>query len=215
MKKLTLALVAVLLCAVPALADDDETVRSFQKRIPASGVDSIHLDFPVGEVEVTGWSEGDLDARLDLVCDRDSSRCREAAQKVRFVYDTSGDELRLRVRDWPKGKMKGLHVRARISVPRALALRAELGVGELTVKGVESDLTADLGVGEVNITLPESAIGSVSLDTGIGEASLSAGGRHYESAGLFVREVNWKTKGTGRSRVEVDCGVGEINVSLK
>jgi hypothetical protein len=215
MKKLTLALVAVLFCAVPALADDaDEVVRSFQKRIPANGVDRIHLDFPVGEVEVTGWSEGDLDARLDLVCDRDSSRCRDAAQKVRFLYDTSGDELRLRVKDWPKRTMKGLHVRARISVPRALALRAELGVGELTVKGVESDLTADLGVGEVNITLPESAVGSVSLDTGIGEASLYADGQHYESAGLFVREVNWK-KGTGRGRVEVDCGVGEINVSLK
>lgn len=213
-KKLTLALAAVLLCAVPALADDDETVRSFQKRIPLGGIEQIHVDFPVGEVEITGTSQGDLDARLDLVCDRDSSRCREAAQKVRFVYDTSGDELHLRVRDWPKSNMKGLHVRARISMPRALALNAELGVGELTIKGIESDLTADLGVGEVNVTLPESAVASVSVDTGIGEASVSAGGRRYESAGLFVREVNWR-KGTGRARVEVDCGVGEVTVSLQ
>ena len=214
MKKLTLALAAVLLCAVPALADDDETVRSFQKKIPTGGIDRIHIDLPVGEVEVTGTSESEVDAHLDLVCDHDSSRCREAAQKVRFVYDTTGDELRLRVRDWPKGKMKGLHVRARISVPRALSLRAELGVGELTVKGIENDLIADLGVGEVNVTLAESAVGSVSVDTGIGEASIYAGGRRYESAGLFVREVNWK-KGTGRARVEVDCGVGEVSVSLK
>ncbi|RPH56280.1 hypothetical protein EHM82_03690, partial [bacterium] len=103
MKKLTLALAAVLLCAVPALAEDDETVRSFQKKIPAGGVDRVHVDFPVGEVEVTGTSGNDLDARLDLVCDNDNSRCREAARKVRYVYDTSGDELRLRVRDWPKG----------------------------------------------------------------------------------------------------------------
>lgn len=213
-KKLTLALAAVLLCAVPALAEDDETVRSFQKKIPAGGVDRVHVDFPVGEVEVTGTSGNDLDARLDLVCDNDNSRCREAARKVRFVYDTSGDELRLRVRDWPKGKMKGLHVRARIGVPRALALRAELGVGELTVKGIENDVTADLGVGEVSVSLPESAVGSVHVDTGIGEASINAGGRRYESAGLFVREVSWK-KGTGRARVEVDCGVGEASVSLQ
>jgi hypothetical protein len=214
MKKLILALAAVLLSAAPALADDDETVRSFQKRIPLAGIDRIHLDFPVGKVEVTGWSESDVEARLDLVCDRDSTRCREAARKVRFVYDTPGDELRLRVRDWPKSKMQGLHVRARISVPRALALTTELGVGELRVNGIESDLIADLGVGEVRVTLPRSAVGSVSLDTGIGEASLSAGGRRYESAGLFVREVKWN-EGTGRARVEVDCGVGEINVALR
>lgn len=45
----------------------------------------------------------------------------------------------------------------------------------------QGSLQADLGVGELNVTMPESAVGSVRLDTGIGEADLSAGGRRYTS----------------------------------
>jgi hypothetical protein len=48
----------------------------------------------------------------------------------------------------------------------------------------------------------------------VGEASLIAGGRRYESSGLVARELNWN-KGTGHAEVEVDCGVGEIAVTLK
>jgi hypothetical protein len=139
----------------------------------------------------------------------------DAAEALRLVYNTSGDQLRVEVKNWPKlGGSRGLHVRARINVPRDLPLRAELGVGEMNVQGIANDLTVDLGVGEVNITLPKEAIGSVDLDTGIGEASLIAAGRRYESAGLMARELHWD-KGTGRAGVKVDCGVGEIDVTLR
>ncbi len=132
---------------------------------------------------------------------------------MRLVYNTSGDRLRVEVKNWPKFG-KNLHVIARIEVPRDLPLRAELGIGELTIEGTAGDLTVDLGIGEVNITLPKEAIGSVGIDTGIGEASLSAGGRHYESAGLMTRTLRWN-EGTGRAEVTANCGIGEIDVTLR
>jgi len=119
------------------------------------------------------------------------------------------------VKDWPKfSGGRGLHVIAKINVPRDLPLWTDLGVGELNVEGTEGDLTLDLGVGEVNVTLPKEAIRSVNLDTGIGEANLNADGRHYERAGLIARQLNWN-EGKGNARVKVDCGVGEIGVSLR
>jgi hypothetical protein len=213
MKRTALLLSVALLWASSAGAD--EIVRSFRQQIPVSGADGISLDFPVGEVTVEAWESNQVDLEVKLACNRNrTSRCAEAAKAVRLVYETSGDRLRIQVKNWPRFGTKGLHVIARVNVPRDLPLRAELGVGELTVDGTASDLDVALGVGEVNITLPKEAIGSVDLDTGIGEANLVAAGRRYERAGLLARELHWD-KGTGRAGVTVDCGVGEIDVTLR
>ncbi len=212
MKRTALLISLALLWAASAGAE--EVVRSFRQQIPAGNAEKITLDFPVGELTVEAWEGSQVDLDIKLACNHRSNRCAEAAKNVRLVYDNSGDRLRVEVKNWPKFGTKGLHVLARINVPRNIPLHVELGVGEMNIQGTESDLTVGLGVGEVNITLPKEAIGSVDLDTGVGEASLLAGGRHYESAGLISRELRWD-KGTGRAGVTVDCGVGEIDVILR
>lgn len=213
MKKPLFLLAAALLWVVPAGAD--EIVRAFKQQIPVGGAEKISLDFPVGEVHVEGWAESKVDLNVKIECDRPTTRCQEIAKELRLVYDNSGDRLKVEIKNWPKfGGPKGLQVEAHIRVPRELALSADLGVGELEVSGIQGDLAADLGVGEVSVTLPREAFGSVNLDTGVGEANLVVDGRRYQSAGLVAKEVRW-TKGSGRSGVTVDCGVGEIDVRLE
>jgi hypothetical protein len=203
---------AVLLWAVPASAR--EVVRSFKQQIPVGSAGSIHLDFPVGSLHVEGWDGRQVDLDVQIICNHSSSRCENAAKDLRLVYDAAGGQLEIKIKHWPHwGGTKGLNVNATIHVPRNLPLRTDLGVGELTIQGIAADVTADLGVGEVHVNLPKEAIGSAAIDTGIGEASLSAGGRLYSSGGLFTREIHWD-KGLGRGRVKVDCGVGEIHVTL-
>lgn len=212
MKRTALLILAVLLWAVPASAK--EVVRSFKQQIPVGSAGRIHLDFPVGELHVEGWDGRQVDLDVQITCNRSSSRCEDAAKDLRLVYNAAGGQLEVKIKDWPHwGGTRGLNVNATLHVPRNLPLSADLGVGSLTIQGIAADVTADLGVGEVHVTLPKEAIGSAALDTGIGEASLSAGGRRYSSAGLITREINW-TKGTGHARVKVDCGVGEIHVTL-
>jgi len=213
MKKTALILTAALLWATAASAE--EVVRSFRQQVPVGTADKIHLDFPVGELQVDGWEGSKLDLDVKIVCQDVSSRCEEAARELRLVYNASGDTMEVRVKDWPRfGAVKGLHVRGAIHVPRQLALRAELGVGEVHIQGTAGDLTVDLGVGEVHVTLPKEAFRTARIDTGIGEASLVAGGRRYSSGGLITPTIHWD-KGAGRSGVQVDCGVGEIHVTLE
>lgn len=212
MKKLVSTLAVALLWTIPASAD--ETVRHLEKQIPANGVERVSLDFPVGEVLVDGWDNQQVDLDVRLECERDTRSCREAAQKVRVVYNTDGGQIRVEMKDWPKMGGKGLEAHVTVKVPRRLALNADLGVGEMRIAGIEGHLNADLGVGELSVTMPESAVASVNADTGVGEANLTVNGRHYESSGLVAKEIRW-TKGTGSSRVQVDCGVGEIDVRLQ
>src|SRR5829696_5178762 len=135
LKRTALILSAALLWVVPA--DADEVVRSFRQQIPVGGAGRIHLEFPVGEVTVEAWDNPQVDLDVKIACNHEGpSRCRDAAQGLRLVYNTSGDRLHVEVKNWPKfGGTKGLHVIAKISVPRDLPLRTELGVGELNVQG--------------------------------------------------------------------------------
>lgn len=210
---LTVLTMAALLRVAPAGAD--EVVRAFKQQIPTGNAGEVYVDFPVGELKVEGWDGSKVDVDVKIECDRPTAKCQEAARKLRLVYDNSGERLKVEIRDWPRfATPKGLQVHARVRVPRDLAVTADLGVGELTVQGIQGDVSADLGVGEVNVTLPREAIGSVSLDTGVGEANLVVAGKRYQSAGLVAKEIRWN-KGTGRSGLTVDCGVGEIDVRLE
>jgi hypothetical protein len=209
---ISLLLLAALLSGRPAGAK--EIVRSFRQQIPIGTAGRIHLDFPVGEVKVEGWDNPAVDLDVKITCKQETRRCEDAANALRLVHNGSGGQLEVRIKDWPHfGATRGLNVNAVLRVPRHLPLRADLGVGSLSIQGIASDVTADLGVGEVHVTLPKEAVASAAVDTGIGEASLVADGRRYSSEGLITRTIHWD-KGQGRARVKVDCGVGEIHVTL-
>jgi len=212
MRKSILILAAALLWTIPATAA--ETVRTFSKQLPTEDIRRVDLDFPVGEIAVDAWDSQRLQLDVRLECHRDSDSCREAAQKVRLVYSTDDGELHVEIKSWPKLSGNGLEAHVHVQAPRELPVDADLGVGELHLAGFTGNVKANVGVGELHLTLPASAVSSVHADTGVGEASLTAGGRHYESAGLFTKELHW-TKGTGASKVSADCGVGEIEVRLQ
>lgn len=213
MKKIALLAGAALLGTQPASAD--EIVRKLDRQASAAGVSAVHLDFPVGEVRVTAAAGRQVQVHLELECDSfRQARCIETAKELELVSSTSDDRLRIGLKGWPKGGTKGLEARFTVSVPRDLPLKADLGVGEMEISGMASDVTADLGVGEVDVVMAENAVGSVSLDTGVGEANLYAQGRQWKSSGFVARELHWN-KGRGKAEVRVDCGVGEAKVRLE
>jgi len=212
MKKIVLLLGATLLGSLPAAAD--EVVRTLDRQLSAADVAGIHLDFPVGEVQVAAAAGRQVQVQVRLECDsKRQTRCVNAAGAVELIATTSADRLHVGLKGWPKTGTRGLEAHVVVSVPRDLPLRAELGVGEMKISGLLNDVDADLGVGEVTVNMSEAAVGSVDLDTGVGEANLYAEGRHWESSGLISRELSWK-KGHGKATVTVDCGVGEAEVRL-
>jgi hypothetical protein len=214
------ALLLLAAFAMPARADrDDVVVRDETAAFPIEGARTLRIDVPVGEVHVEVGGGDRVEARLTLECDEDSRRCRERAAKLRLASDRSADDLSLRISGYQRERNHGIHhpdVTLRLTVPAAISLEVDMGVGELDVEGVEGDVEVDLGVGEVRVALPESAVRSVSLDVGVGEANLSPRPADTQRHGfLFLgNEVDWKD-GSGPSRVAVNVGVGEASVRLR
>jgi hypothetical protein len=211
MKKLVPFIALALLGALPAAAD--EVVRTIDRQFSAAEASRIHLDFPVGQLDVEAGSGRQVEVHVELECDSPrKTRCVDAAKAIEVVA-SSGDRLHVELKGWPKSGTRGLEANVRVTVPRDLPLHAQLGVGDMTISGLEADLTANLGVGDVEVTMPESAVAEVHVDTGVGDASLSAGGHHVEGSGFVGKELDW-TKGSGKAEVEIDCGVGEARIKL-
>jgi hypothetical protein len=211
MKKL-IPFAAALLMALPVAAD--EVVRTLEHQVSAADASRIHLDFPVGDLRVEAGSGREVEVHVELECDSPrKTRCVEAAKKVEIAV-SSGNKLTIELKGWPKSGDRGMEGNFRVTVPRDLPLNAELGVGAMTIKGLEADLNANLGVGDIMVVMPESAVAEVHVDTGVGDANLLAGGRSIDGSGFVGKELDW-TKGSGKAEVEIDCGVGEARIRLE
>jgi hypothetical protein len=215
MKKLALPLAAAAVLVIGALpaAASDQVVRTLAKQFSVQGMQGVSLDFPVGELQVDAAAGRQVQIRVELKCHSGRESCEDAARDVEIKAKSSGGRLLLGFDGWPHSG-HGMNARVVVTVPKDLPLKSELGVGEMHVNGVEADLDVDLGVGEVHVNLPESAVHSVDLDTGVGESQLFAQGKTWESSGLISRELHWKN-GAGKAEVQVDCGVGEAHVDLR
>ena len=201
-----------LLAALPAAAD--EVVRTLERQVSAADAARIHLDFPVGELKVEVGSGPEVEIHVELECESPrKTRCIEAAKEVELAV-SSGKHVNVELKGWPRNGSRGLEGNFRVTVPRDVPLNAELGVGNMTITGLEADLNANLGVGDIMVVMPESAVAEVHVDTGVGDANLLAGGHRVEGSGFVGKELDW-TKGSGKAEVEIDCGVGEARVRLE
>ncbi|HSS52617.1 MAG TPA: hypothetical protein VLX28_27050, partial [Thermoanaerobaculia bacterium] len=156
MKKIALILAAALLWVLPASAD--EVVRSFRQQIPIANAHQIRLDFPVAELNVDSVPGDQVGLDVKVKCREKTGRCADRAHELKLIYDNSGEVFKIEMKMFPKWHGSShLKIIAHITVPRDLALRAELGVGEMNVHGVAGDLNLNLGVGQVNVDLPKEA----------------------------------------------------------
>lgn len=210
-----LAALLVAGAALPAAAGSSETLRNLTLNLDADAAETLSVEVPVGEVHVVGGDGTRVSMEVAVRCNRPvKSRCEAAAGELALSSESRGQRLQVKIRNWPQGRdNNGLTLEVRLEMPRGMKLDAELGVGEFEAVGLVSDLSLDLGVGEANIRGRQEDVRRVDLEVGVGEAVLRLGDREIEGKGFIGRELEWNA-GTGRAAVEVECGVGEVDVRL-
>ena len=211
--KLALALAALsVLAATPVRATVLETEpRTF----PVAAHQRVRLEFPVGELKVIPTDEPVVRFDVHVRCSgHNDEHCEELANRLVLDSFDEGGTLHLKLQKYPKWINHGMKVMGELRVPRLLAVKIEMGVGELDIDGIEGDLDVELGVGEAAIRSPKNHAGHVSVETGVGDASIHGGGSDTESHGFIGSHATW-TAGNGRSGVRVHVGVGEGTVRLE
>jgi hypothetical protein len=210
-----LALVLATLCVFSAAPVRASVLETEPRTFPVKAYQRVRLEFPVGELKVVSCDEQVVRFAVKVHCTGSSDeRCEELANRLVLDDDTEGTTLHLKLRKYPKWNNHGMKVMGELRVPRSLAVKIEMGVGQLTIDGIESDLDAELGVGQAEIRAPRHHAGHVSVDTGVGDASIHGGGSGTESRGFIGSHSTW-TAGNGHSEVRVHVGVGEATVNLE
>lgn len=175
----------------------------------------VRLEYPIGELRVIPSDDSRVRFDLRVRCrGRSEERCAELANELRLESDDTGNTLSLKLEGYPRWLRKGFTAMGELRVPRALAVRIEMGVGQLEIEGLEGDLDVDLGVGQAELRLPRARMREVSVDTGIGDASIRGGGAETASSRFLGTRVSW-TQGRGPSEVRVHVGVGEGTIRLE
>ena len=208
-----LMVAATLAPAAHAGSRDREISRSFaleEGRI-------LRLDLSVGEIRIEGADIDEVEVDLRIECRWGSDDdCDKLLEKVDLASRTTSRRLIIEIESDSSWRKTKLEIEGDFRVPRDVPLEVDMGVGELTIEGVVADLNADLGVGELSIHIPASAVRSVGLDAGVGEAKLFGAGTYVEGrrSMLVGSEVFWDD-GEGEARVRADVGVGEATVYLE
>jgi len=197
--------------ASPALAD--RTVRTLDAVEPAAGIQKVHLEYSVGELTIEPSPDDKIHFTVKVRCKDDSRKCEERAEELEIEARRVGSTLKLEI---PKTSNWNTHkttLRGLLQMPADIALKLEMGVGELTLSGLRDDVDVNLGVGEARLRLSEDHVRQVAVSSGVGDASLRVGKRHMAGSGWLGHSVRWDD-GPGRARVDVDLGVGETEVVL-
>jgi len=211
--KLPLAILALSLSLVgPALADDDRIIRTLRGSWD-TGARTIRLDLPPSGITIEAAKDGRTTVELHVRCDRGRRGCEERAENVALDADLGERSFHLRIEDQWTVKTRGLSLRGRIAVPRGAAVEVDMGVGALKISGLDSDLDVDLGVGELKVRAAERTVRSVRVGVGVGEGALAVAGRNVEGSGWLGNSVRW-SDGSGKARINLSVGVGEVKVTL-
>ena len=210
MKTPVLAVALMLGALVPSRG---EYLGTLEGSWPIQDIEEIRVEFPVGNLVLESSDEPQIRAQLGVRCRHGGRACYERSKQLRLVTQVFGRTRHLKLEGMPKFGNHGLEVTLRIAVPKALAVDAEMGVGDCRVEGIVRDLHLELGVGNVDVALRERDVRSVRVAVGIGDATLRRGGNAQVVSGLLGRKVRWD-EGAGESRVSVELGVGDVEVRL-
>jgi hypothetical protein len=210
--KLTFPIVLLLLAlASPAAAGQLQTVS---KTFSTESAANIEVGFPAGDLTITAGDGSEVAVDMTARCGHDYGTCAEQAREVRLTSEKRGGTLHFKLEGLRKVNSHGLSIDLRMRVPRSLALSVEMGAGDLEVRGMEGDVEVHLGAGHVDIRAPERAVHSVKLAVGVGDATMLRQRERHEGSGFISKTLRWRG-GAGPAGVQVDVGVGDVDVRLE
>lgn len=200
----TLIALGVLAAASHAMAANEVT-REHQFSL--DDIDTLEIHAGVGSIDILPASGERLEVIVRIEGKRDGW--------FRRSPDVSGLDLEQRQRGDRlilEQNTEGTETHWLIRMPAVASTRLHLGVGAITAELPATAVDIDLGVGEVQLDFPQQAAGNLHLKVGVGDAALH-GAADIESSRAFVsQEIS--ANGTGAQDIDIDVGVGNIDVQL-
>ena len=201
--KSLLAVTALSLCA----AASAQQTRYVQERPLASG-GTVVLTMNVGDVKIV--PSGSSGIRLEIQSNRDVDQQTVASWVRRF--DVAANRATIEI-DIPRRMhdCDNCSTDVILYVPERADLKADLDVGDLTIRGVQGNKDVHTGVGDLRVVVANPAeYGHVETHTRIGDVH-DALNQHGEGDGFLGHSEDFNLNGPYHLRAST--GIGDVRIS--
>lgn len=196
--------VTLLATSAAAYAGSDKILT---KQVALDNINELVLDAHVGSVKLSPSTDNQIHIYVK-VSEKDGwGMFKPNTEDAKLTIKNDGQRLTLSLNDDDYGE------EWKIEVPQLDKINADLGVGEMTIKGLTANLNVDVGVGEVSIYSMAQSYGSVKAESGVGAASVRSDvGKVDKNRAMVSEEVSWV--GKGKYAITVEVGVGDASIKL-
>jgi|GEM_PF-1718933 len=210
----TLSSVMVVSAAFSSLAITSaaaETAKSLSQTYAYDG-QQVRLDMDIGSAKFIATDEQEI--RVEVVVTPSESHWFSLwnsldIDDVELNVIEASKEIELKLSEQDDVKQEWV-----VYLPRQAAVNLNVGVGQVEVSNMENSIDIDLGVGHAEVR-HEILYRSVSLESGVGEVSVDLQGQPVAVSRNFVRQTYHKEEQTGFGQLNVNVGVGQIEVHHK
>lgn len=210
----TLSSVMVVSAAFSSLAvtaASADTAKTLSKTLAYSGQEVL-LDMDIGSAKFIATDEQEI--RIEVLVTPNESNWFSLwggadVEDVELDVVDSSSEIELKVTEQDDVKQEWV-----VYLPRQAAVNLNVGIGQVEVSNMENNIDIDLGVGHAEIN-HEILYSSVSLESGVGEVEVNSQGQSVEVNRNFVMQSYHNEEQTGFGQLNVNVGVGQIDVHHK
>jgi hypothetical protein len=173
------------------------------KSMPAKG--TLVMEANVGEVRVI---RSDEETTIRLQIEPEAFYDASTVQSWVRRFDVAGDRASIDLK-LPKHQNNHQGARVTISIPAQTDVKLELGVGDLSIRGIEGNKDLHVGIGQLTVGVTDSAkYNDVRTATKIGDAEDAV--FHQHSGGFFPKTQHTSLQGIYKLHATV--GIGEVDV---
>ncbi|QNI30938.1 hypothetical protein H7849_17715 [Alloacidobacterium dinghuense] len=173
------------------------------KGLPENG--TLVMEVNVGEVRVVRSDElKTIRLTIEPHGFYDDATVQSWIKRFGVAGDRASIDLKL-----PKNEDNHQGASVTVSVPAQTDLKLELGVGDLSVKGIEGNKELHVGIGDLTVGVTDSAkYNDIRTGTKIGDAEDAVS--HQRSDGFFPKTHH--TSAQGMYKLHATVGIGDVNV---
>lgn len=204
-KLLQPVLLLVTAFAMPIVLAD--SYKRISHEIDASDFENLNLQISVAEVEIEVYDGDVIELDIQLEADRRWFSLRRGnVDNVELDQRSSGDTLYLEI------DKDNIEQTWYARIPAKLAMRIELGVGEVNVSDLENDLNLDIGVGAVRVDVSSENYERITATTGVGDASIRGFSERADNERPSFVGADTYWEGEGEYEIRIEVGVGDAQV---
>ena len=199
-----LAATLALMIALPVGADESITLKQTHR---VTSDTNLYFDVPVGEVFVATYDGDKVQIKVVVTPEDNNSFSDEDVSDAELQIKVDGNDVYFAVnkkeapQDW------------KIMLPKSANIDLDVGVGAVEISGVEKTLKIDLGVGEVIADIAVNNYRRIDLDAGVGDIKIKGINHAKVESSIVSESLDWR--GKGKYKLEIDVGVGGIEVNFQ